>query len=624
LTAPNQAVGALLNGAIVDMGTTVREGDFVTFKSFEDKEGKEIFWHSSAHVLAQAVLRLWPEALPTIGPPIENGFYYDFANLEFSEEKIPTLEDEIKKVLQEGFEPRRQEFTSKVDAKQKFHQNPYKKELIDSFDEGCISAYTQGEFTDLCRGPHLTSLKKIKAFKILKTSGAYWRGDSNNEMLTRIYGISFPDKKGLQDYLQLLEEAKKRDHKIVGPQLGLFSLQEEAPGIPFIHPRGLIVWNRLLEFIRCLQQVDYVEIKTPMLMSKELWERSGHWFHYKSNMYLSEIEGREFAIKPMNCPGCMLFYAFEQKSYRDLPLRIAEIGHVHRYEASGALSGLFRVRGFHQDDAHLFMLPDQIQEEILGVLDLANTIYKTFDLTYELILSTRPKKEATIGSDADWTMATEALRSALIKWGHPFQTDEGEGAFYGPKIDIRIRDALGRFWQCGTVQLDFALPERFDLTYVGSDGVKKRPIMLHRALFGSIERFLGVLIEHFAGKFPLWLSPYPIRVLTVADRHIDWAKRVEEECRAHGFKCDLDTTSQSMGKKVRQAQLLKTNYILTIGDQEVTNQTVSIRTRDNQLHGEMRLTDFFPRLDEETKTKSLVSFFSFQQKGATVQPSIHK
>lgn len=612
LTAPEQAVAVTINGNMKDFSTILQEGDSVIFYSFEETQGKEVFWHTSAHVLAQAILRLWPTAKPTIGPPIEHGFYYDFANLTISDQDFPKIEEEIEKIIRENHKPERMEFGSKDEAIQAFSENPYKKELITEFDEKSpVSGYRQGEFFDLCRGPHLPALNKIKAFKVLKTSGAYWRGDSTKEMLTRIYAISFPDKKQLKDYLFMVEEAKKRDHKILGPALDLFSFKEEAPGMPFIHPHGLIIWNRLIAFLReCLDEAGYIEIKTPMMLSKELWERSGHWYHYRENMYLSQIEDREFAIKPMNCPGCMLYYRTAIHSYRELPLRIAEIGHVHRFEASGALNGLFRVRGFHQDDAHLFMRPEQIQEEIRQILQLADKIYMAFGLPYRLELSTRPEKSKTIGSDEDWEIATNGLKGALDEWGHSYRINEGDGAFYGPKIDIHIRDAIGRHWQCGTVQLDMSLPQKFELEFVDASADHKRPVMLHRALFGSIERFFGILIEHFAGKFPLWLSPYQVRILTVADRHIPYAKEIAAVIKKAGFICDIDDTSESVGKKVRTAQLLKTNYMLTVGDQEVEHRSIALRTRDNVVHGEMELTQFLEKITKERDERSLLSCFA--------------
>lgn len=611
LNSPEQAVAVKINGKLSDFDTTLKEGDALEFLHFDDPEGKDIFWHSSAHVLAQAVCRLWPTAQPTIGPAIEQGFYYDFGNLSLSDQDFLAIEKEVEKILSENYKPQRKEFSGKQEAKKAFSSNPFKCELIEGFPEEPISAYSQGEFTDLCRGPHLPNLGKIKAFKLLKISGAYWRGDAQKEMLTRIYGISFPDRKKMKEYLQFLEEAKRRDHKLLGAALDLYSFKEEAPGMPFIHPRGLIIWNRLLDFLRsALQEAHYVEIKTPMMMSQELWERSGHWFHYRENMYVSQVEEREFAIKPMNCPGCMLFYRGAVHSYRELPMRVAEIGHVHRFEASGALNGLFRVRSFHQDDAHLFMRPDQIQEEILHILQFADKIYSTFGLPYRLELSTRPEKSKTIGTDLEWENATNGLKGALDAWGHSYRINEGDGAFYGPKIDIHIRDAIGRHWQCGTVQLDMALPEKFDLTYVDSDGQHKRPVMLHRAIFGSLERLFGILVEHFSGKFPFWISPYQVKILTIADRHAPYAHALAETIRAKGIVCDVDDSNESMGKKVRDAQLLKTNYMLTIGDKEIEDKTVSLRTRDNIVHGAVDISDFLAKVVAEREKKALMSPYS--------------
>lgn len=613
LTEPQQAVSVSINGTLRDFFVPLKENDELHFWNFDDPQGKEVFWHTSAHVLAQAILRLWPAAQPTIGPPIENGFYYDFGNLTITEEDFGKIEKEIESILAENYKTERIDFADKNEAEKVFGQNPYKKELIEGFEQ--VSAYRQGEFIDLCRGPHLAQLNKIKAFKILKTSGAYWRGDSNREMLTRIYAISYPDKKSLKEYLTLLEEAKKRDHKIIGPQLDLFSFKEEAPGMPFIHPRGLIVWNRLIEFLReRLKEGGYLEIKTPLMMSKELWERSGHWYHYRENMYTSEIEKREYAIKPMNCPGCMLYYRTATHSYRELPLRIAEIGHVHRFEASGALNGLFRVRSFHQDDAHMFMRPDQIRSEILEILHLADKIYMTFGLPYRLELSTRPEKSKTIGSDADWERALNGLKGALDDWGHSYRINEGDGAFYGPKIDIHIRDAIGRFWQCGTVQLDMSLPQKFELEFVSNQGSHERPVMLHRAIFGSIERFFGILIEHFVGKFPFWLSPYQVKIATIADRHIPYAKELKQKLEKHNIICDVDDSNESMGKKVRNSQLLKVNYLLTVGDKEVENKTVSLRTRDNVVHGDVDFSKFIDIVLKERDERALMSPFATGEK----------
>ncbi|MES2123037.1 MAG: threonine--tRNA ligase [Chlamydiota bacterium] len=610
LRAPNQSCAAKINTTLKDLSTPLKEGDAVELIHFDDPLGKEVFWHTSAHVLAQAILRLYPDAQPTIGPPIEEGFYYDFANLTISEVDFEKIEKEVEKVIAENYASERQVIPGKKAALERFKSNPYKCDIIQNFADGDeISAYSQGEFFDLCRGPHLASIGKIKAFKILKTSGAYWRGDSTKEMLTRIYAISFPDRKLLKEYLHILEEAKKRDHKILGPKLDLFMLREEAPGMPFILPKGMILWNRLIEFWRNIHtKANYIEIKTPQLMSQDLWETSGHWFHYRENMYAFSIEERHFAIKPMNCPGCMLYYKSCSHSYRELPLRVGELGHVHRHEASGALSGLFRVRSFHQDDAHLFMRPSDIKQEILNVIALVEEIYSTFGLSYRLELSTRPEK--SIGSDADWEVATAGLKDALDAWGAPYRVNEGDGAFYGPKIDIHIRDALNRSWQCGTVQLDMALPEKFELEYMDSDGQLKRPVMIHRALFGSVERFLGILIEHFAGKFPLWFSPRQVCVITIADRHGEYAQGLAHEIRKKGLLCDIDDSSESVNKKIRNAQLMQYNYMLTVGDKEMENRTINLRTRDNVVHGELALADFIDAIQKESAERSLTSPFA--------------
>ncbi|MCK4934935.1 MAG: threonine--tRNA ligase, partial [Simkaniaceae bacterium] len=561
----------------------------------------------SAHVLAQAILRLYPEALPTIGPPIAEGFYYDFANLSISEDDFPIIEKEIQKIIKENHQIERHVFKDKKEAIDAFKNNPYKKALIESFEDTSeLTGYKQGEFFDLCRGPHLYNLGKIKAFKLLKTSGAYWRGDAKNEMLTRIYGISFPDRLLLKDYLHFLSEAKKRDHRVIGNKLSLFSFREEAPGMPIIHPKGMIIWESLLDFWKDLhRKAGYEVIKTPQMMSKELWVRSGHWQHYRENMYLSSIDDKEFAIKPMNCPGCMLYYRTHKHSYRELPLKIAEIGHVHRHEPSGAINGMFRVRSFHQDDAHVFMKPSDIKQEIIKVLELSKKLYEAFGLKYSLELSTRPEK--SIGTDADWEMTTKGLQEALETWGAPYRINEGDGAFYGPKIDIHIHDAIGRAWQCGTIQLDMSLPEKFDLEYTDKDGEAKRPIMIHRAIFGSIERFFGILIEHFAGKFPLWMSPNPLRIIPVSDKHLEYAKKIKSAVDASNIYSSIDETNESVSKKIRNAQIDQVNYMLTIGDQEIEQNTISLRTRDNVVHGEMKLQEFLSKIVIEYKSRAQTS-----------------
>lgn len=610
LINPQQALAVKINGQTRDLSSPLKEGDTVEFIDFSSDEGKEIFWHSTAHILAQAILRLYPEAKPTIGPPIEKGFYYDFANLPLSEEDLPKIEKEMQKIVKENHKPERVEFSSSEEALSSFKENSYKMEIIKDIPKGePLTAYRQGEFFDLCRGPHLPSLGKVKALKLTKTSGAYWRGNSENEMLTRIYGISFPDKQDLKDYLHQLEEAKKRDHRLLGTKLNLFSVKEEGPGMPFLHPKGMVIWNKLIDFWRELhREADYEEIKTPVMLSQQLWETSGHWANYRENMFISEIENRTFAIKPMNCPGCILYYKSHLHSYRDFPLRIGEIGHVHRHEPSGALSGLFRVQSFHQDDAHIFMTREQIHSEILGVLILVEKIYSAFGLAYHLELSTRPEK--SIGKDEDWEISTEALRNALVDSGKEFKVNEGDGAFYGPKIDMHIKDAIGRTWQCGTIQLDMSLPERFQMEFTDKDGERKRPIMIHRAIFGSLERFFGVIIEHFAGNFPLWLSPRQIRILNVADRHASYADELCKKFKAHHFEVETDETNESISKKVRLAQIEKVNYILVVGDQEVENKTVTVRTRDNVVRGQVPVNELLALLEKEVVSRQLHSSYS--------------
>ena len=608
------ALALEVNGRPRDLNTKLNDGDEVNVLSFGQAAGKKLFWHSSAHLLAQAVLRLFPQAKPTIGPALENGegFFYDFARLEVTQDDLTRIETEAQKIIQERLAPTRIEYKNEAEAKRVFAANPFKLELIKGREE-TLSAYQQGEFIDLCSGPHIPHFGLVQGFKILKTSGAYWRGDAQNEQLTRIYGVSFPEKKMLKAYLHRLEEARKRDHRVLGTRLDLFSFQEEGPGMPFFHPRGLIVWEQLVSFIRHLHQKHgYLEIKTPAMLARELWERSGHWQNYRENMYTATVEERQFAIKPMNCPGCLLYYKNNQYSYRQLPLRIAEIGHVHRHEMSGALSGLFRVRSFHQDDAHIFMRPQDITSEILGVLKLADELYSSFGLDYHLELSTRPTK--SIGSDEQWQIATDGLRAALEAYtentARQFVVNAGDGAFYGPKIDFHIRDAIGRTWQCGTIQLDMALPERFDLLYDTPEGNKERPIMIHRALYGSIERFFAILIEHYAGRLPLWLSPLQVRLLTVADRHQEYAVQLQTRFSAVDLRVDVDTSSESISKKVRNAQLSQINYILVIGDQELQSQQLKVRTREGKVYGEKNIDELILALQNEQRSRQLYSAFN--------------
>ncbi|QVE49479.1 threonine--tRNA ligase [Chlamydia crocodili] len=598
--------GVVINDQIKDLSTTLKEGDTLRFVTFEDPEGREIFLHTSAHILAQAVLRLWPKAIPTIGPVIDQGFYYDFANLAVSEDDFLMIENMMEQIAQAKFEVSKKTFHDKQEALKEFASNPFKVELIQELPEGeSITAYSQGEFTDLCRGPHLPSTNPVKAFKLLRTSAAYWRGDPNRESLVRIYGVSFPTTKELKEHLNQLEEAKKRDHRVLGAKLDLFSQQECSAGMPFFHPRGMIIWDALIGYWKRLHQLaGYKQILTPQLMNRNLWEVSGHWSNYKENMYTLKIDEEDYAIKPMNCPGCMLYYKTRLHSYKEFPLRVAEIGHVHRYEISGALSGLMRVRAFHQDDAHVFLTPEQVEEETLNILNLVSELYSTFGLEYHLELSTRPEK-ATIGSDALWELATAALERALVNSNTPFIVNPGDGAFYGPKIDIHVKDAIQRTWQCGTIQLDMFLPERFELEYTNAQGEKSTPIMLHRALFGSIERFLGILIEHFKGKFPLWLSPEHIRLITVADRHQRRAKELASAWQKLGLVVTVDDSNESVSKKIRNAQNMQVNYMVTLGDREIEENTLAVRTRDNRVLNAMTVETFINTILEEKNSLSL-------------------
>ncbi|STX29730.1 threonyl-tRNA synthetase [Legionella beliardensis] len=597
----SQALALKVNGLFKDLNVKLQAGDKVEVLTFDDREGKEIFWHSSAHLLAQAIARLYPEAKPTIGPAIESGFYYDFADLSVSADDFPKIEAEIQKIVQERIEPKRIEYSNKEEAKKAFSHNPFKIEMIENLDEG-LSAYSQGDFIDLCRGPHIPHMGVIQAFKLMKTSGAYWRGNKNNPQLTRIYGISFPDKKLLKSHLHFLEEAAKRDHRVIGKQLGLFSFHKEGPGMPFIHPKGMIIWNELMRYWQ--EQHDkegYKQIKTPILMSHELWETSGHWDFYRENMYLSVVDEKASVLKPMNCPGGMLFYKEDMYSYRQLPLRIAEVGVVHRHEFSGALSGLFRVRCFHQDDAHIFMKPTDIADEIHKVLSLATSMYQLFGLDYHLELSTRP--EQSIGTDEQWQLATDGLIESLNRCGYTYRLNEGDGAFYGPKIDIHIRDAIGRTWQCGTIQLDLNLPERFDLHYIDAHGEKQRPVMIHRVVYGSIERFFGILIEHYAGKFPLWLAPIQVTILPIAEIHHDYAQQVLNQFIQAGLRAEVDFDNESINKKVRKAQLKQINYIIVVGDKEVAEGTLSVRAA-NTLVGAKPIAEVIHHLKDEYQTRS--------------------
>ena len=570
--------------------------------TFENEEYRRTYWHTCSHVLAQAVKRLHPEVKLAIGPSIENGFYYDLdAPFAFTPEDLAEIEGEMRKICKEKlklerFELPREEALQYMEDR----QEPYKVELINDLPaDAHISFYKQGEFVDLCAGPHLDSTGRIKgnAIKLTACNAAYWRGDSNRQTLQRIYGVAFPKKEELDAYLERIEEAKRRDHRKLGKELGLFMMTEEGPGFPFFLPKGMVLKNTLLDYWRqCHKRYGYVEISTPIILNQELWHRSGHWDHYKDNMYTTVIDGEDYAIKPMNCPGGMLVYKSEPHSYRDLPLRMAELGLVHRHEMSGALHGLFRVRCFTQDDAHIFMTPDQMKDEIKNVVKLFDEIYSTFGLTYQIELSTMP--EDHMGDEKDWKFAEDTLQAAITEMGKDFVINAGDGAFYGPKLDFHLADSLGRTWQCGTIQLDFQMPERFDLEYVGEDGEKHRPVMIHRVLLGSIERFIGVITEHFAGAFPAWLSPVQVKLLPVTDRAMDYAKNVAAQLDSQGFRVEVDGRNEKIGKKIREATLEKIPFMLVVGDRDMEAGTVSVRTRTGEDLGAMSLADFAAKLHE--------------------------
>jgi len=592
-----------LDGALVDLYRPIPDDAQVRLITTRDEEALDIMRHSAAHVMAQAILRLFPDAKLTIGPVVDGGFYYDIDMEPLSEDDFPKIESEIKKIIKAKMPIRRRE-VAKAEALKFYKDEPYKLEMIGDLDDGTISFYEQGEFTDLCRGPHVPHTGFVKAIKLMKVSGAYWRADQSKAQLQRVYGTAFFSKKELKAYLHFLEEARKRNHRKIGEALELFSFHEEAPGMAFIHPKGMVVWNTLLDYWREEHRTaGYVETKTPIILRRELWEKSGHWENYRENMYFTVVDEDEYAIKPMNCPGGMLMYKNRPHSYRELPLRAAEIGLVHRHELSGVLSGLFRVRAFHQDDAHLFMTPDQIQSEILDLLHLEERMYSTFGLGFFLELSTRPSK--SIGTDEQWETATEGLRSALDAYGKEYRVNEGDGAFYGPKIDFHIEDALGRTWQCGTVQLDMSLPERFDLTYVDRDNERRRPIMIHRTVFGSIERFLGILVEHFAGKFPLWLAPVQAILLPINDDLVPYAEEVGADFKDAGIRVEIDSRTESLNRKIREAQLRKVPLIITIGKKEKEAGTLSVRTLDGHVQYGVTHDDFMNRVMDYIRERRL-------------------
>ena len=596
------ATAGRVNGEVKDLRYKLEEDCQVEILTFEnDLNGKKAYWHTTSHIMAQAVKRLFPDTKLAIGPSIADGFYYDFdAVNNFTDEDKEKIEEEMKKIIKEDL-PIEKFTLPKQEALELMKDEPYKQELINELKEGEeISFYKQGEFTDLCAGPHLMSTGKVKSIKILSSSGAYWRGDEKNKMLQRIYGISFPKASQLEEYLQLLEEAKKRDHKKLGKELELFMIAPEGPGFPFFLPNGMVLRNTLEDFWRKIHSENgYVEIKTPVILNEELWHRSGHWDHYKENMYTTKIDEVDYGIKPMNCPGGMIVYKNKMHSYKDLPIRAGELGLVHRHEKSGELNGLFRVRCFTQDDAHIFCLPEQIESEIINLMNLINKVYSIFGFKYTVELSTRP--EDSMGSDEVWNMAEGALKKALEKENIEYELNEGDGAFYGPKIDFHIKDCLGREWQCGTIQLDFQMPERFDLTYIGEDGEKHRPVMLHRVIFGSIERFIGILIEHYAGAFPTWLAPVQVKILPITDKHLEYAKLLEEKLKKEEIRVEVDDRNEKTGYKIREAQLSKVPYMLIVGDKELEENTVSVRDRREGDLGQIAVDEFINRITKEIK-----------------------
>ena len=600
-----EALAARLNGEVISLVTPINEEGTLEIVGFEDEDGRRTLRHTASHVLAQAVKHLKPEAKLAIGPAIENGFYYDFdVDEPFTPEFLAAVEKEMQKIIKKNDRVERFELP-RAEALELMKDEPYKQELINDLpEEATLSFYRQGDFTDLCAGPHLPSTGRIKAVKLMSIAGAYWRGSEKNKMLQRIYGTAFTDKAELQAYLDRIEEAKKRDHRKLGRELNLFAFRDEAPGFPFYLPKGMILKNTLIDFWRDVHRKwDYVEISTPQIMRRTLWETSGHWDHYKQNMYTTVIDGEDFAIKPMNCPGSILTYEMDTHSYRDLPLRYGELGLVHRHELSGALHGMFRVRCFTQDDAHIFLTQDQITDEVVRIARLFDEVYSIFGLPYKIELSTMP--EDHIGSVEDWDVATEALASAIKSIGKTYEVNEGDGAFYGPKLDFHIQDSLGRTWQCGTIQLDYQLPGRFDLTYVGADGSKHCPVMIHRVVFGSIERFIGIITEHFAGAFPLWLAPVQVKIMTIVDRADDAAKALRDRLEKAGIRTEMDLRNEKIGFKIREAQMMKVPYMLVLGDKEAEAGVVAVRSRRDGDLGTMTRDALLEKLREEIESKAL-------------------
>ena len=601
-----KVLAANVNGELTDLREELVDGSEVAFLTFEDEGGKHTLRHTASHILAQAVKRLWPEAKLAIGPAIDKGFYYDI-DMEhtLTPEDLGKIEKEMSRIVKENL-PITKSVMPRQEAIEFFKakNEDYKVELIQDLPEDAvISCYAQGDFIDLCAGPHVASTGKVKAFKLQSIAGAYWRGDEKNKMLQRIYGTAFEKKEELDAYLHMLEEAAKRDHRKLGKELGLFVIKEEGPGFPFFLPKGMALRNELENFWREVHhEFEYEEIRTPIILNKQLWETSGHWFHYRENMYTTIIDEEEYAIKPMNCPGGILVYQNEMHSYRDFPLRYAELGLVHRHELSGALHGLFRVRAFTQDDAHVFMLPSQMQSELMKVIELFDRIYSQFGLKYHVELSTKP--DNAMGDDAIWEAATEALRNAIEAKGIPYVINPGDGAFYGPKLDYHIEDSLGRTWQCGTIQLDMNLPERFQIDYVGEDGQKHRPIMIHRACFGSMERFIGILTEHYAGAFPTWMAPVQVKILPISEKHVEYAKDLAKQMHRDYVRVEVDDRSEKIGYKIRQAQMAKVPYMLVVGDKEVEEGTVNVRKHGGDELGSVPFEEFFNSIKTEIKERN--------------------
>jgi len=592
-----------LNDTITDITDSITKDSKITFITWKDEEGKKILWHSASHLMSQAVCRVFKDQNIGlgVGMPIENGFYQDYDMKPIHPEDLEKIEAEMKKIVKENLEIKKRT-APKKEVLEYYKKDPYKIELCNDVPDEMVSMYGQGEFDNLCKGPHVPRTGLIKAFKLTKIAGAYWRGDAKKPQLQRIYGIAFSDKKELKEHLHVLEEAEKRNHRKIGKDLELYSFHDEAPGMPFFHDHGTFIWNKLVDFTRGLMLKKGYEInKTPLILNKSLWLQSGHWEHYKDNMYFTKVDDQEVAVKPMNCPGNILVYKTKVHSYRELPIKAGEFGLVHRHELSGVLSGLFRVRCFTQDDAHIFCTEDQIESEVKELLNFVEELYSTFGFEYRMELSTKPDK--AMGDPKLWALAETKLKNVLDKSGKEYKLNPGDGAFYGPKIDFHIKDAIGRDWQCGTIQVDFQMPEKFNLTYEASDGSKKIPVMLHRAILGSVERFMGILVEHYAGKFPLWISPRQIRLLPIADRHVDYCKKLKSKMEAFNLRVEIDDKAATTSKKIRNAQLDKVNYILVIGDKEIENKTVNVRTRDEKVLGEKKVDEFISQLGKEIEAK---------------------